>query len=217
MDYQNYEDYMRQVLGYTPRNPNIYETYDYRAPYENTYNRNDINIQLTEDEINELYPEIYRLVYPMVCKVCSSNTQPITKELIEKMTEEVYTAIEDTETIVNVKRETKKSDNTTSQINHTQSNRRSEIRTERTAKKEEPKEVRKSENEFRQTGRNQSLLRDLIKILILNRLLGGNRPPRPRPPRTPFPREAEMSSIPLTNQQFPSTRTPNYTDYLKFQ
>ncbi|MCI9038560.1 MAG: hypothetical protein HFJ29_01545 [Clostridia bacterium] len=30
MYYQNYEDYMRQVLGYPINDPNIYETYDYR-------------------------------------------------------------------------------------------------------------------------------------------------------------------------------------------
>ena len=30
MNYQNYEDYMRQVLGYSSNDPIIYEPYDYR-------------------------------------------------------------------------------------------------------------------------------------------------------------------------------------------
>lgn len=43
--------------------------------------------------------------------------------------------------------------------------------------------------EDRQRRPNNNVLRDLIRILILNRLLGGpinNIPPRPRPPRPPM-------------------------------
>lgn len=46
MYYQNYEDYMRQVLGYPINDPNIYETYDYRN--ENTYSSNQVQNNLTE-------------------------------------------------------------------------------------------------------------------------------------------------------------------------
>lgn len=115
MYYQNYEDYMRQVLGYPINDPNIYETYDYRNDYQNrqtyedTYfsrnqsisNQNITN--MSEDEVRSCYPEIYHLVYPMVCKVCDANTEPITRQLVEKMTDEVYNAIEDTSTVVNIR------------------------------------------------------------------------------------------------------------------
>ena len=58
-----------------------------------------------------------------------------------------------------------------------------EIRRNRENKVESTPTIR----EYRQTRRN-STLQDLIKILILNQLLGGNfRPPRPPRPRPPFP------------------------------
>ena len=111
MYYQNYEDYMRQVLGYPINDPNIYESYDYknRQLYEDTYSsRNQYMSSMSEEEIRDCYPEIYNLVYPMVCKVCDTNTQPITRELIEKMTDEVYLAIEDSSTVVNIRVDTPK-------------------------------------------------------------------------------------------------------------
>ena len=70
-------------------------------------------------------------------------------------------------------------------------------------------------------------LRDLIKILILNRLFGGNRPHRP--PRPPFPGGPGMPPRPPTRPPFPGGRPPmrprtdiqdsmqkNYNDYLAF-
>ncbi len=106
MYYQNYEDYMRQVLGYPTCDPRIYESYNYRddQDYEDTYYfRNQETSSLSDEEIRGLYPDIYNLAYPMVCKVCETNTQPITKDLIEEMTDEVYNAIEASSTVVNVR------------------------------------------------------------------------------------------------------------------
>ena len=73
MYYQSYEDYMRSVLGYNTGNI-----------YANTYNpRNDYYYDMPmmttdyvtseTDEFNEFYPEIYKLIYPMVCKVCNEK------------------------------------------------------------------------------------------------------------------------------------------------
>lgn len=212
MEYQNYEEYMRKVLGYSSQNPNIYENYQYRSTpqvYDNTYYRNEYVGSLSEEEAMDLYPEIYRLVNPMVCKVCETNTEPITKELIEKMTDEVYFNIEDRETVVNVRIETpeKSSNNNTSVSN------RIEGKVERPSRKVEEskinnltrenrtsKEIEKTlstrnvkdsignrkSSENREVRRHNSTLRDLIKILILRQLLGGGRPPI-RPPRPPFP------------------------------
>ena len=83
MYYQNYEDYIRSILGYPTQAQNTYS--------------NDLNMQyeyITQSpryssEILELYPEIYKIVNPMVCKICEANTKPITRELIDQMTEEV--------------------------------------------------------------------------------------------------------------------------------
>ena len=81
MYYQSYEDYMRDVLGY-PRD-NQFSTYNY-------------NIQpiRRNTEIERLYPEIYRTVYPMVCKACKQYNGELTEEFIECLTNEVYSNLE---------------------------------------------------------------------------------------------------------------------------
>lgn len=223
MYYQNYEDYMRQVLGYPMNDPNIYETYDYRNDqmYQDTYStRNQLMPTLPEEEIRKCYPEIYHLVNPMVCKVCETNTQPITKELIEKMTDEVYTAIEDTSTAVNIRVNTPKvEENRVSNSNTNRSNneeiRSPKVRTERTSKSinsnTENRETKSSttmtENRdnsvITETRHSNSSLRDLIKILILNQILGN----RPRPPRPPFP-GGPGPGMPPPRPPFPGGRPP---------
>ena len=85
---QTYEDYIRSILGYPNQMDNTYST----NTRENVYmqSMSDVN----SDEIEQFYPEIYKIVYPMVCKVCNNNTRPITKELIESMTNDIYFSIE---------------------------------------------------------------------------------------------------------------------------
>lgn len=166
MDYQNYEDYMRSVLGYQTGNI-----------YANTYNpRNDyyydIPMMTTDytttdtDEFTEFYPEIYKLIYPMVCKVCNQNsTREITKELIDRMTDEIYVNFE------------------------AEDNQTSTMRT--TLKNGDVRNPNAKEPEVRQETRQRNfLLRDLIKILILRELLRRRRPNRPQfppPGRPPMP------------------------------
>ena len=104
MYYQNYEDYMRQVLGYPINDPNIYETYDYRN--ENTYSSNQVQSNLTEAEMKALYPDSYNVIYPLVCKACETNNEPISKSVVDKMTDDVYKLVERNETVVNIKIET---------------------------------------------------------------------------------------------------------------
>ncbi len=170
MYYQNYEDYMRQVLGYPINDPNIYETYDYRNDYRNSQTYEDtypyrnqlvndtILTNMSDDEVKHCYPEIYHLVYPMVCRVCDANTQPITRDLIEKMTDEVYNSIENTSTVVNIRVDTSSMEenktnraSTSPTSNFTTTNERmvssssmpkSEVRTARTPLKEESRNSR---------------------------------------------------------------------------
>ena len=234
MYYQNYEDYMRQVLGYPMNDPNIYETYDYR------------NDSIYQDTYSECYPEIYHLVYPMVCKVCETNTQPITPELVEKMTDEVYMAIEDTQTTVNIRVNTSKpeenriSNSTNTNKSSSEEMRISKTRSERINKSvsshAENREVNASSSSvpenientaLAETRHSSSSLRDLIKILILNQILG-NRPRPPRPPRPPFP-GGPGPGMPPPRPPFPGGRPPmgpggrppmiqprEYPEYLEF-
>ena len=220
MYYQNYEDYMRSILGYPIQEQQL---------FQNTYNDyNNLEYDYLNkmprysDEILNLYPEIYKIVNPMVCKVCEANTKPITKELLEKMTEEIYLNIEsDPEEylseVINVRvnlPDTKSVQEEKRQNKHNQVNSNtmplSKIKDNRIEKRQEKAEkevsLNNSTKQNRQIRRNNTL-RDLIKILILNQLLGGNmRPPRPRPPyhepgrrpgymRPPYQRIAENIGI----------------------
>lgn len=175
MYYQNYEDYMRQVLGYPINDPNIYETYDYRN--ENTYSSNQVQNNLTEAEIKALYPDSYNVIYPLVCKACEENNETISKSTVDKMTDDIYKLIEKNETVVNIKIETQNRES--NQVSARQESKR-ELTAKRTPIKTESREIRQS---------NNPLLRDLIRILILQRLFGGGiiAPPKPMPPRPPFP------------------------------
>jgi len=228
MYYQNYEDYMRQVLGYPINDPNIYETYDYRNEqmYQDTYStRNQTVSTLSEEEIGKCYPDIYHLVYPMVCKVCETNTQPITRELVEKMTDEVYMAIEDTTTTVNIRVDTPKAvENRSTNVNKNSSEetRNTKSRSEKGSKSiVANSENRESVIPTAETRHSNFNLRDLIKILILNRIFG-NRPRPPRPPRPPFPGGPGRPPFPGGRPPMgPGGRPPmiqprDYPDFLEF-
>lgn len=110
MYYQNYEDYMRSVLGY-PTNPtsNIYETNNYILPfYNSTYSNSNINYA-------RLYPEIYKITQPLVSNVVKNVSMPITEEWLEEATNDIYNNLKKNDKIVsafNLKTlETKNRDN----------------------------------------------------------------------------------------------------------
>lgn len=218
MYYNEYEDYMRSVLGYNNRNSvNPYnENYEQNYYSMPTYNSNPI---MLKDNVEDLFPDIYKIINPMVCKVCQNNTRPITNELVEQMTMEVYTNIEADEiNVVNVNIETRESNNIKT-INQKQT----ENREVKDSKKQQESVENRSTNESRVPRTNNPLLRDLIKILILNQLLGGNFPGRP-PMRPPFPghggpgvppRPPVRPPFPGQNPR-PGMRDIGYDDYLNF-
>ena len=192
MYYQNYEDYMRSILGYPIQEQNLFSnTY---SNYNNMEYEYATQMPRYSKEILDLYPEIYKIVNPMVCKVCEANTKPITKELLEQMTEEIYLNIESDPTeyvsqVVNVKVNLPNQDEKRQGKNMGQNIYSSQ--------KKENRIDEKINAENRQVRRKNNILRDLIKILILNQLLGGNmKPPRPRPYRPPFPMRPEINPIP---------------------
>ena len=102
-----YEQYMRNVLGYQAMNNNTYD-----IMYYDNWDMSNMaamnNIQMPE--LENCYPEIYTIVYPMVQRACSQNTRPITRELIDNMTDEIYFAIEDKEMLENRNKEEKGED-----------------------------------------------------------------------------------------------------------
>ena len=158
-----YEEYMRSVLGYQPMNNTYDMNYDNWDMYNSWGNMSSMN-NMQVQELEECYPEIYRIVYPMVQSACMKNTRPITRELIDGMTEEIYYALEDKEMLENRNKE------------------------EKTAKSTETVENRQV---IVRNTRLNDLIRILLLRELLGRpgFPGpGGRPPRPpvRPPRPPM-------------------------------
>lgn len=207
MYYQNYEDYMRSVLGYP-----IESTYDNYIIQNREYSVDYQN----NSELESMYPEIYKKINPVVCEVCERNKTPITKEIIENMVEEVYQRanVNNNEVWLNINIENINNNNQKEIQNRTTNTNVKTNIVRNTPEVEATRQITQTEN--RQRRPNNPLLRDLIRILILNRILGGgfpNRPPRPRPPfpgpgRPPFP--GGPGGMP------PRPQPRDYEDYFKF-
>ena len=173
-----YEEYIRSVLGY-PSTANMNQNQMYQNEYPNP---SQISMR---NDLEAFYPEIYKIIYPMVQKACDGNMGANSREEIEQMTDEIYSAIEDNNQInLNINL-----GNTVSTTNLNTQNR-NELHKEEVQKKSSEKqevENRNTEGESRISPRNNNL-RDLIKILLIRELLRRrhNHFP-PRPPHNPRP------------------------------
>jgi len=194
MYYQNYEDYMRSILGY-PVEPNTYQTNYYN---DTSMDNNVLERQDTKD-LEDLYPDIFKVINPAIVDVCDRCNKNITKDVLEEMTDDVYERIKNNKEIminVNIVND--------SEINNVNA-KEAENRT--TVQNRQIRPNRRPNNQF---------LRDLIKILILNRLIGGipnkpNRPPfTPMTPRPPYPGNGRP---PMTPRPRPGD---NYDNFFRF-
>ena len=162
MDYQNYEEYMRSVLGYSPY---VDRNYTYTNSQEDMYN-NYVNMPATPNmqptqDLTEFYPEIYKIIYPMVCKACNMNSnREVTKDLLEQMTDEIYRNVEPEEQQTSLRADVQLKNGDVINPN-----------------------AKEPEQQTRETRQNNFLLRDLIRILLLREW---GKPTRP-PVRPPFP------------------------------
>ena len=223
MYYQNYEDYMRNVLGYSiePDVPTYDRNYEMYLPISN-HTQQTGRVMLSEME--EWYPECYRIIQPIVENACENCHAEITKEVIDNLTEDVFQKVccntKMVQYVNGESRSTEKEENNRSiekknSVSAT-SNNLSNPSTRRINSNQSKVVENRGEEENRQQARvNNPLLRDLIRILILKQLFGGsnfpNRPPFPnrpgnRPPtRPPYPGERPIMPEPR-----------NYENYLKF-
>lgn len=178
-----YEEYIRNIIGY-PNNANNSNCYSCNMNMENN---NYIFPQATRNQIEQCYPEIYRIIYPMVKKACKDNLNLTTEEEVDRITDEIYYAIEDNNQInININLENTVGTKNTENIN----NRNQKENIKNKESRNESNITNTNERETRRITNNN--LRDLIKILIIRELLSrpGHRPPKPpRPPhhRPPFP------------------------------
>ena len=152
----SYEDYMNNLLGYNinTRN-NMYAIPTDIEPNEDENAYIETN-ETKKNELEECYPEIYKTVYPMVCKSCLYITETITPELVEKITNEIYESLETDE----LPQETRSAE---VKINYSNiRNNRNMGRYNRNINENTEKEEKRQRNIF---------LNDLIKILVLRELI----------------------------------------------
>lgn len=169
---ESFDDYIRSILGY----PNINGMH-MDGMYMNTNNmQNEYNMasrtSISED-LEGCYPEIYKIVYPMIAQRCSRTSEPITGEIVENMTDEIYNAIE-------VNNEVNLNINLQNEVTNNRKESRNSLKG--ASSKESKNENRGEDRQF-----GNSNLRDLIKILLIRELIRRHRRPMPGPGRPPFP------------------------------
>lgn len=185
---ETYGNYIRSILGYPARNQ--FEQYNQEMPeyqsyqeYRNpTFNTN-INISGNNVELENSYPEIYKIVYPMVTKKCENvRSETFSKSDIENMTDEIYYALEE-------KQEKRININLTNNMSSTKAQNNSAVSTSAKVENKRP-DVKISQKAIENSEKRQinNGLRDLIQILLIRELLNRQRPPfRPPMPNPPGP------------------------------
>lgn len=199
---ETYDDYIRNILGY-PQNNNIYNSsFEDYSIQNNDFANNTINMRQTQNaELEKYYPEIYKIVYPMVLKKCDNVRSNITKNEIDNMTDEIYNAVEEKNEIelnINLTNDVR-----TVPVSNRMNQNNNERRTETTIKED---------NNKRQRPINRGL-RDLIRILLIRELL--NRPGvfPPFPPRPPMPGPGPRPPRPPMRPPFGPGRIPFNRDF----
>ena len=142
--------------------------------YNNNFN-NDFRIK-NREKLENCYPEIYKLVYPMVLKKCQNSRATITSDDIDNMTDEIYYALENKEGIeLNI--------NLTNNVSNSRDMNLQNLNEKRDKSNNKTEIKIKEKTEKRETRQINKGLRDLIKILLLRELLNrpGQRPPMPGP------------------------------------
>lgn len=146
--------------------------------YNNNFN-NDFRME-NREKLENCYPEIYKLVYPMVLKKCQNSRATITADDIDNMTDEIYYALENKEGIeLNI--------NLTNNVSNSRDMNLQNLNEKRDKSNNKTEIKIKEKTEKRETRQINKGLRDLIKILLLRELLNrpGQRPPMPGP--GPYP------------------------------
>ena len=179
MSYNSYEEYMNNLLGKSmlnqkevPIENSIVINTEIGNIEENNSNNDVDTYNLDNNKFETFYPDIYKIVYPMVCKRCLEVNEEITEKLVEGITNEIYEAVEKDE-IYDENREIVSQNSYANFKNN---------RNYRNIPKIEENRIQ------RETRQRNFLLNDLIRILVLRELIGsGRRLPRPNPPRPPMP------------------------------
>ena len=193
--YDNYmqnllrEDYSPYQYTYDPMFRNTYynqiEDYNqFNYSYHNKKKKNSSYRSLSEDFEN-LYPEIYKLIYPMIKKACMQNIPPITEKTLDEITNDIYNNIE-AENIINLNIDITNDRNENKSMSNTKKN---------VSSNQENRHINNS-------------IRDLIKILLIRELVNKNDSDRPIRPY--FQGHIPLSPRPPMPGHHPNIYRPRY-------
>ena len=175
MFYQNYDDYMRDIF--------------YFNGLANNPNNNMFYMQnpASQNNLNSYYPSIYKIISPVVQRVVTgTNYQYVNEDLLNDMVNTVSGIVEgDISNIENVSSNNNNSNNDNRRMNQTTTQVNASSNTAQT----------QSTN----ISNNNSLLRDLIKILVIKELNNRNNVRR-------FPFSNSMMNVPY--YQMPMMNSP---------
>lgn len=188
-----YNDYMQNLLG--SNFPNYQNTYDNSFidigysynPIGNYFYNNQPQMNRSVD-LESLYPEIYKIIYPMVQKACLQITGQIDASLLDNLTNDIYNNLEG-ENVVNLNINIENTKNESTDSNNFSNTRNSSSKQEK----------RQINNPIQETRQINNPIRDLIKILLIRELLRRqrqNRPPRPMRPMDPMRPTEPMRPMP---------------------
>ena len=166
------------ILG-TPVNYNFGNWENMNYSNMGGFNSNNMHGRMQTLNLNNLYPSIYRIISPVVSRVVSnSNNQFINEEILNNMTDTVFNIVEGQ---IDISEESQTSRNTTNEnpinsnsSNITSSNTNSIHNTSNRNVENSRNVTTSSISNNSINNRNDSLLRDFIKILILKELFSRN-------------------------------------------
>ena len=169
MFYQDNNDFMRDSF-YNGNGMN--STYPYNGMMygnmQNPYMQNNYQMPMQNqaNSLNNMYPQIYRIINPVLNRVVStSNTQFMTEDNLNNMVDTIYNIVEgDVSSVMGMPANSAQGDDTVSSVS--QNNTRAAQNTSNSNN-----ERRGNSNTMDHQTNHNRLLRDLIKILLIKELL----------------------------------------------
>lgn len=182
MYYQNNDDYMRDFF-YFNQNPTMNGNMGCNCMQNNMNNGmnnnfNGINnmnyMQNNNNNLESLYPNIYRIIQPVVRRVVAgSNYQYLTEEVLNNMVDTVYNIVDGDRTMNNNQVSTTRTETNTT-TNTTTDTRRTVSTNANVSNTSQNVPVQTRTNEINNISNCNALLKDLIKILILQEIARNN-------------------------------------------
>lgn len=97
MNYQSYDEYMRDLMGYPNMRTSMNQPMNMGM---NTGMNMGMNTEMSQfmntntEDLERMYPETYRIIFPMVCFACDNLRSPVTEQTIDMMTDDIYDRVE---------------------------------------------------------------------------------------------------------------------------